>query len=42
MEVVLLVGCYSIMAMITRSFGMEVERDPEIYKRLAPDLRQYT
>jgi 4-carboxymuconolactone decarboxylase len=41
MEVVFLVGCYSIMAMITRSFGMEVERDPEIYKRLA-NLRQYT
>lgn len=41
MEVVFLVGCYSIMAMITRSFGIQVEQDPEIDKRLAK-LRQYT
>jgi 4-carboxymuconolactone decarboxylase len=41
MEAVFLVGCYSIMAMITRSFGIEVEQDPETYQRLAK-LRQYT
>ena len=41
MEAVFLVGCYSIMAMITRSFGIEVEQDPEIDQRLAK-LREYT
>ncbi len=41
MEVVFLVGCYLIMAMITRSFGMQVEQDPEVDERLAK-LRQYT
>jgi 4-carboxymuconolactone decarboxylase len=41
MEAVFLVGCYSIMAMITRSFGIEVEQDPETYQRFAK-LRQYT
>lgn len=41
MEAVFLVGCYTIMAMVTRSFGIEVEQDPEIGKRLA-NLRQYT
>jgi len=41
MEAVFLVGCYTIMAMITRSFGMEVEQDPETHQRLAK-LREYT
>jgi alkylhydroperoxidase family enzyme len=41
METVFVVGCYTIMAMITRSFGMEVEQDPETEQRLAK-LRQYT
>ena len=41
MEVVFLVGCYSVMAMITLSFGIEVEQDAEIDERLA-QLRQYT
>jgi alkylhydroperoxidase family enzyme len=41
MEVVFLVGCYSVMAMITLSFGIEVEQDAEVDQRLA-QLRQYT
>ena len=41
MEVVFLVGCYSVMAMITLSFGIEVEQDAELDERLA-QLRQYT
>jgi alkylhydroperoxidase family enzyme len=41
METVFVVGCYTIMATITRSFGMEVEQDPETEQRLAR-LRQYT
>ncbi len=41
METVFVVGCYTIMATITRSFGMEVERDPETEQRLA-QLREYT
>jgi 4-carboxymuconolactone decarboxylase len=41
MEVVLLVGCYSVMAMMTLSFGIEVEKGEEIDQRLA-QLRQYT
>jgi alkylhydroperoxidase family enzyme len=41
MEAVFLVGCYSIMAMITRSFGMEVETESETYEQLAK-LRKYT
>jgi 4-carboxymuconolactone decarboxylase len=41
MEAVFLVGCYTVMAMITRSFGMEVEEDAETHQRLAV-LRQYT
>jgi alkylhydroperoxidase family enzyme len=41
MEVVFLVGCYTVMAMITRSFGMQVEQDPEAHQRLAK-LREYT
>jgi 4-carboxymuconolactone decarboxylase len=41
METVFVVGCYTLMATITRSFGMEVEQDPETERRLAK-LRQYT
>jgi 4-carboxymuconolactone decarboxylase len=41
METVFVVGCYTIMATITRSFGMEVEQDPATEQRLAK-LRQYT
>jgi hypothetical protein len=41
METVFVVGCYTLMATITRSFGMEVEQDPETEQRLAK-LRQYT
>ena len=41
METVFLVGCYTIMATITRTFGMQVEQDPETEQRLAK-LRQYT
>jgi 4-carboxymuconolactone decarboxylase len=41
METVFVVGCYTIMASITRSFGMQVEQDPETEQRLAK-LRQYT
>jgi 4-carboxymuconolactone decarboxylase len=41
METVFVVGCYTVMATITRSFGMEVEQDPETEQRLAK-LRQYT
>lgn len=41
MEVVLLVGCYAVMAMLTNTFGMEVESDPESENRLKA-LRQYT
>jgi 4-carboxymuconolactone decarboxylase len=41
METVFLVGCYTIMATITRSFGMEVEQDPAVEQRLAK-LRHYT
>jgi 4-carboxymuconolactone decarboxylase len=41
METVFLVGCYTIMATITRSFGMELEQDLETERRLA-QLRQYT
>jgi len=41
METVFLVGCYNIMATITRSFGMEVENDPQTDQRLA-ELREYT
>jgi alkylhydroperoxidase family enzyme len=41
METVFVVGCYTIMATITRSFGMELEQDPETEQRLA-QLREYT
>lgn len=41
MEVVFLVGCYNVMAMLTNSFGIEVESDPETELRLKA-LRQYT
>lgn len=41
MEVVGLVGCYTTMAMLTKSFGIEVEQESEAFNRLAK-LRQYT
>jgi 4-carboxymuconolactone decarboxylase len=41
MDAVFVVGCYTIMATITRSFGMEVEQDAETEQRLAK-LRDYT
>ncbi len=41
MEVVFLVGCYNVMAMLTNCFGIEVENDPETEERLKA-LRQYT
>ena len=41
MEVVFLVGCYNVMAMLTNSFGIEVESDPETDARLKA-MRQYT
>jgi 4-carboxymuconolactone decarboxylase len=40
MELIFLVGCYSTMAMATRSLGIEVEA-AEVHTRLA-ELRQYT
>jgi 4-carboxymuconolactone decarboxylase len=41
METVFVVGCYTIMATITRSFGMQAEQDAETAQRLA-QLREYT
>jgi 4-carboxymuconolactone decarboxylase len=41
MEVVFLVGCYNVMAMLTNCFGIEIENDPETEERLRA-LRQYT
>ena len=41
MEVVFLVGCYNVMAMLTKSFGIAVETDPETDARLMA-MRQYT
>ncbi len=41
MEVVFLVGCYNVMAMLTNCFGIEIENDPETDERLEA-LRQYT
>ena len=41
MEVVFLVGCYNVMAMLTNCFGIEIENDPETEERLKA-LRQYT
>ena len=41
MEVVFLVGCYTVMAMLTNCFGIAVESDPELDERLKA-LRQYT
>lgn len=40
MEVVGLVGCYSTMAMMTRSFGIQPEDRQQVEKRLA-ELRTY-
>ncbi|MCB2073033.1 MAG: carboxymuconolactone decarboxylase family protein [Novosphingobium sp.] len=41
MEVVFLVGCYNTMAMLTRSFGMELEGAPDDFERIEK-LRTYT
>ena len=41
MEVVFLVGCYNTMAMLTQSFGMELEGAPEDFERIEK-LRTYT
>lgn len=41
MEVVGLVGCYTTMAMLTRSFGIEPEPKTDAEQRLA-ELRDYT
>ena len=41
MEVVFLVGCYNVMAMLTNSFGIALEDDPEADARLKA-IRQYT
>jgi hypothetical protein len=41
MDVVSLVGCYTLMAMVTLSFDIEIEGDPGTESRLA-GLRQYT
>jgi alkylhydroperoxidase family enzyme len=40
MEAVALVGCYTLMAMATKSYGIQVEDDPDDFRRLA-QLRQY-
>ena len=41
MEVVFLVGCYTVMAMLTRSFGIELESDPATDEQLKA-MRRYT
>lgn len=41
MEVVFLVGCYNVMAMLTNSFGIEIEHDPAADEKLKV-MRQYT
>jgi 4-carboxymuconolactone decarboxylase len=41
MEVVFLVGCYTTMAMLTNSFGIALEQDPEADEKLKA-MRQYT
>ncbi len=41
MEVVFLVGCYTVMAMLTKSFGMELESAPDDFDNITA-LRQYT
>jgi len=41
MEVVFLVGCYNVMAMLTNSFGIALESDPEADAKLKA-MRQYT
>ena len=41
MEVVFLVGCYTVMAMATKSFGIEIEQEQEAVSDLGK-LRQYT
>ena len=41
MEVVFAVGCYTVMAMLTKSFGVQVENDPGTFEALKA-MRQYT
>ena len=41
MEVVFLVGCYNVMAMLTNSFGIAIESDPQADAKLN-SMRQYT
>lgn len=41
MEVEFLVGCYTVMAMLTNCCGIEIENDPETEEHLKA-LRQYT
>ncbi len=41
MEVVFLVGCYNVMAMLTNSFGIALESDPQADAKLKA-MRQYT
>lgn len=41
MEVVFLVGCYNVMAMLTNSFGIALESDPEADAKLKA-MRHYT
>ena len=41
MEVVFLVGCYNVMAMLTNSFGIALESDPQADTKLKA-MRQYT
>jgi 4-carboxymuconolactone decarboxylase len=41
MEVVFLVGCYTTMAMLTKSFGMELEGTTDDFERIQA-LREYT
>jgi hypothetical protein len=41
MEVVFLVGCYTVMGMLTNSFGIPVETEAGTFEELT-ELRQYT
>ena len=41
MEVVFLIGCYNVMAMLTNSFGIAIESDPQADEKLKA-IRAYT
>ena len=41
MEVIFLVGCYAVMAMLTNSLGIPLESGKDTYRRLG-ELREYT